>query len=144
MVEFDGQIMLLDTMTGGGITAFQGSERSLTFTLDGRQLACGGYGVITVRDCESGTPVHELRGHHEFVTALAFSPDGKRLASGGDDAVIKLWDCETGTEVLTLTGHATPVSKLGFSPDGRRLTSVDEGGVIRIWRTAEAIQITVD
>jgi RNA polymerase sigma factor (sigma-70 family) len=64
-----------------------------------------------------------LAGHGTGVYGLAFSPDGKLLASGSDDASIKIWDTATGKEVRTLTGHQGVVFSLAFSPDGKSLAS---------------------
>ena len=64
-----------------------------------------------------------LRGHTDSVFALAFSPDGKVLASGSFDKTIKLWDVATGKEVRTFTGHTKDVVSVAFSPDGKRLAS---------------------
>ncbi len=74
-----------------------------------------------------------LRGHAGQVSSLAFSPDGKRVASGGAGGVIKLWDPATGREVLTLRGHTGIVRKLAFRPDGRRLASASGDQTARVW-----------
>ena len=58
----------------------------------------------------------------DSVWSVAFSPDGQRLASGGDDQTVKIWDSATGKELLSLKGHAGR-SSVAFSPDGQRLAS---------------------
>ena len=64
-----------------------------------------------------------LKGHTDSVFAVAFSPDGKTLASGSFDKAIKLWDVATGKEIRTLAGHTKEVVSIAFSPDGKRLAS---------------------
>ena len=59
---------------------------------------------------------------------MAFSPDGKRLASAGQDETVKVWDAGTGQEILTLKGHTEHVTSVAFSPDGKRLASAGRMG----------------
>ncbi len=67
--------------------------------------------------------VPTFRGHAGPVNSVAFSPDGKRIAGGGQDYTVKVWDAEKGIEVLSLKGHPGPVSSVAFSPDGKRIAS---------------------
>jgi WD40 repeat protein len=65
--------------------------------------------------------VQTLRGHVSAVMAVAFSPDGKHIASGSDDTTIQLWDATTGDYKKALEGHRIQVTAVAFSPDGKHI-----------------------
>ncbi|TWT81443.1 Serine/threonine-protein kinase PknB [Planctomycetes bacterium CA13] len=74
-------------------------------------------------------------GHKDWVYKVAFSPNGKHVASAGRDSTIKIWDAETGQEIVTLTGHTNQVGGVAFSPDGSRLASASFDNTIKLWDT---------
>ena len=77
-----------------------------------------------------------LTGHSGQVYSLAYSPDGRYLASGSSDKTIKIWETATGTELRTLTGHSMTVWSVAYSPDGRYLASGSLDKTIKIWEVA--------
>ena len=82
-------------------------------------------------------------GHVADVRALAFSPDGTLLATGGNDEVVKLWDVASGRELRTFVGSRAPIYTLRFSSDGRRLAAGGWDRIARVWDSATGANIAV-
>jgi WD40 repeat protein len=64
---------------------------------------------------------------------VAFSPDGKTLASASWDRTVKLWDAGSGAVLQTLEGHSSEVTAVAFSPDGKMLASASWDGTVKLW-----------
>jgi WD40 repeat protein len=88
---------------------------------------------VRLWDAESGHELRSLSGHTTLFRAVAWSADGRRLASAGEDGTIRLWDAESGRELRSLSGHAGRVRSVAWSVDGRRLASAGEDGTVRLW-----------
>ena len=114
------------------------------FSPDGATLASYGDGGFRLWDIHSGNEFAAFR-HHPVVMAIAFSPDGKLIASGGADKAIIVWDIETGLEKKVFEGHAWGIGwqALDWSPDGSLIASGDRAGVVRIWEVETGNELAV-
>jgi WD40 repeat protein len=154
---FTAPIVLRDAGTGKELrslkTLLSMSVNTLAWSPDGKRLASAHWGMkknftdpnaaefsfedmtfsIKVWDAQMGTELNSLAGHNNFVNRLAFSNDGRLLASGGYDSTIKLWDLTSGRELHTLKGHTGSIAALDFSIDGRFLVSGSDDGSARLW-----------
>jgi WD40 repeat protein len=96
---------------------------------------------LAVFDAITGQRTAVCDGPHELLNAVAFSPDGTRLATGGDDRMVRVWDAATGALQATCRGHASKVLAVAFRPDGARLATASADGTVRQWDPATCRQV---
>ncbi len=115
------------------LLAVPGGGDLAAFSRDGTRLASVSLGnpVITVWDPRTAARRARLEGHSGEVKCLAFTPDGKLLASCSFDRTIRLWDADTGVCVKSLAEATGATWALAISPDGRRLAA--EANVMKLW-----------
>ncbi|KAJ5640336.1 uncharacterized protein N7484_008198 [Penicillium longicatenatum] len=87
-------------------------------------------------DPATGQCASILEGHGDSVNSIAWSQDGRRLASGSDDNTVRIWDPATGQCASILEGHGDSVNSIAWSQDGRRLASGSDDNTVRIWDPA--------
>jgi len=127
----DNTIKVWDVKTGKVRKTLTGEDvwvNSVTFSPDGRSFASKG-DKIKLWDITTNKPLFNLDG----VRVVAFSPNGRMLASGGLNDSIRLWDLETGKVVHTLHKHVNPIRSVAFSPDGSILASGSDDKTIKLW-----------
>ena len=104
---------------------------------DGKRLAVAGEGGFArVFDTNAGTELCELKGHNGAVTVVAFSPDGKRVATASGK-VVRVFDAKSGQSLGEIAGHGDDVTALSFSTDGKRLVTGSADKTARVWEPKE-------
>ncbi|GMW02374.1 MAG: hypothetical protein AMXMBFR84_35100 [Candidatus Hydrogenedentota bacterium] len=132
---FDGSIQVWDVRSGARIYTLQANEWLVThvaFSPDGNYIVSGDYNYVHLWDVQNKIELRTVCGNQGSSPA-AFSPDGRRIASGAADNNIILWDRDTGVLLQTLRGHQYAIKYVAFSPDGKFIASSSYGGTIKIW-----------
>jgi WD40 repeat protein/serine/threonine protein kinase len=135
-----GVVRLWNVVTNREVAVLRhpGSLEFVSFSADGKRLVAGAGQSVRLWKLAGAAEKLTLSGHGDGVPGLAFSPDGKLLASAGKDHVVRLWDPVTGQVVRELRGFGGPVQSVAFNADGRFLTTTAWTGGIKVWEVHSA------
>jgi WD40 repeat protein/serine/threonine protein kinase len=140
----DPDIGLLDVVTGKRLRSLKGHAQGVwdaAFSRDGARAVSGGFDGLRLWQVETGREVLHFGGDMDPALCVAFSPDGRLIASGHGHlplkqhapAAVRLWDAGTGNEVHCFEGHSQRISDVTFTPDSRLLLSASYDGTVRVW-----------
>ncbi|MFC1761687.1 LamG-like jellyroll fold domain-containing protein, partial [Planctomycetota bacterium] len=147
-----GPAKVWDPFTGDELLALEGKlgtkVNSIAFNAEGTRLVTSRFHwwSVHVWDASTGKELKKLSGHSDLISSVVFTPDGKRIISGGYDATVRIWDASTSHEMMTLLGHKNAVFAVAVSPDGKRIVSASFLSV-KVWDTetgAELMTISAD
>ena len=131
--------------TGEAVASFSHAApvRAVVGPPDGRYYAAAEGNSLLAWKVSSSGAVRTLAGHGGFVHAVRFSPDGRIIASAGQDGSIRTWSRADGGELLTIKAHDATIYSLAFNPAGQQLCSGSFDKTIKLWNPVNGIQVGV-
>ncbi len=124
-------------VAGGGLAWLAFPRGKQSFSVSGQTPKPASSPGPTPTPIPPGSLLYTYRGHSALVNAVAWSPDGRRIASGSYDHTVQVWDAANGSHAFTYRGHSNPVNAVAWSPDGRRIASGSNDKTVQVWDAAD-------
>jgi WD40 repeat protein/serine/threonine protein kinase len=136
-----GEVRVWKLNSPGEVLTLSSSDRvtGLQFSPDGRWLAIAGVESVEMWDAQTGKQLLTFPGHEKNNQAVAFSPNGRRLAAVAGmmnvypDREVKVWDTRSGKSIFSLPGHVGGIRCVAYSPNGHRLVSAGVDQTVKLW-----------
>ena len=140
-IEEFGNLLIFDNTTSppdsiNSISIGTTYAFSLDFSPNNKKIAIGANsGKLIICSIDSGTVLHSVNAHNNWVTTLSYDPNNQFLVTGGSDFTVKIWDT-TGVNKGTLIGHTGHLTKVLVSNDGSKIYSSSKDNTVKIWDVA--------
>ncbi|HEY5003056.1 MAG TPA: TIR domain-containing protein [Ktedonobacteraceae bacterium] len=133
-----GGMGIFNAQTRAQLHSYKTDSKSVYFYLgyspDGTRLASASALHAQVWNITTGTLLLSYIDHRKAIRQIAWSPDGKYIATASEDTTVHIWDPDTGTRIYTYTGHNKIVASVTWSPDSTRIASACRDGIIHVWQ----------
>jgi WD40 repeat protein len=140
-IDDTGTVVITDATNGNELFRLPGAAtprdlvtaQRIAYSPDGKLLAACDGDLIKIYDPGTGKFLLSLSGHQADATSVAFSRDGKLIASGSEEGVFMIWDVKSGVSLVEQAGHTDAIEGLAFSPDGRLLITASSDATMKLW-----------
>jgi WD40 repeat protein len=139
-----GGLKIVNLQNGQVVASFKNATSAYKIALSADQrsvIGSTGYPEFQVWDTQSFESFRTLKGHESQGFAVAYSNDGKLLATGASDSTARIWNASNGKELKLLKGHDSGVNDVVFSPDGKVLATASNDGTVKLWDVASGTVI---
>ena len=147
--SYDGTVQIWNANTGQHMLTYSGNMNpvfSVAWSPDGTRIVSGTGAAgnnspviignsAKVWDAKTGKTLLTYTEDTGSFYAVAWSPDGKEIASGGDGAVVRVWDAATGHTMIVYERHKDIIWKIAWSPNGKEIASASQDGTVKIWQS---------